>query len=156
EGWSLDTVHLAAERILYKSSAPFKLKPVEENTVPSWLWRRLADDKAKDAKPFAEISMKQACNRLAGSWAYHAWKSGLFDSETDAEIFHDEMRYMLAARIISPSIDQWQSAGLNWAYGQEAIVSAPAMPSVSIVDIQDTASAAEISAKQNQIDKQAM
>ncbi len=36
---------------------------------------------------------------------------------SDADAFHDELRYMLAAQFAAPNSPQWFNTGLHWAYG---------------------------------------
>ncbi|MBD3853510.1 MAG: adenosylcobalamin-dependent ribonucleoside-diphosphate reductase, partial [Acidobacteria bacterium] len=42
---------------------------------------------------------------------------GYFDSDEDAEAFHDELCHMLAAQVAAPNSPQWFNTGLHWAYG---------------------------------------
>jgi ribonucleoside-diphosphate reductase alpha chain len=90
--------------------------------VPRWLWRHVPDETALAALPERdrrrpESGLRQVVDRIAGAWTYHGWKGGYFDSEQDALAFFDEMRWLLWQRRLSPSIAQWRSAGLFWAYG---------------------------------------
>src|SRR5208282_5749964 len=98
------------------------LERVEEEGVPSFLWRSVADETAlgalpKDERFGSEISAKQVFDRLAGAWAYWGWKAGLFDGEDDARVYFDEMRLMLARQDAAPNSPQWFNTGLHWAYG---------------------------------------
>ena len=54
---------------------------------------------------------------MAGTWTYWGWKGGYFDLEADAQIYFDEMRYMLARQMAAPNSPQWFNTGLHWAYG---------------------------------------
>src|SRR5262249_29858941 len=86
------------------SARPARLKKVEEETVPSWLWRSAADSEAlelldEQARTIGETSAKQVFDRLAGTWTYWGWKGGYFDSEADARAFFDELRFMLAMQM---------------------------------------------------------
>ncbi|WP_150526574.1 vitamin B12-dependent ribonucleotide reductase [Roseibium sediminis] len=113
---------ILAQKYFRKAGVPAKLKPVEENTVPSWLWRHEADEKAlkklKEEDRFgSEIDGRQVFDRLAGTWTYWGWKGGYFDSEADAQSFYDELRYMLATQKVAPNSPQWFNTGLHWAYG---------------------------------------
>ena len=65
----------------------------------------------------AETSIKQVAHRLAGCWRYWGEQFGYFQSERDAQIFYDELAYMLVAQIAAPNSPQWFNTGLNWAYG---------------------------------------
>ncbi|HYD67276.1 vitamin B12-dependent ribonucleotide reductase [Azospirillum sp.] len=122
EGMSQVASDILAQKYFRKAGVPAALKPVEENTVPSWLWRKTADEAALAALPkekryIGETSAKQVFDRLAGTWTYWGWKGGYFDSEADARAFFDEMRFMLAAQMAAPNSPQWFNTGLHWAYG---------------------------------------
>ncbi|MGI8527716.1 MAG: vitamin B12-dependent ribonucleotide reductase [Pseudolabrys sp.] len=122
EFWSQVASDVLAQKYFRKAGVPVSLKKVEENSVPSFLWRSVADDKALAALPekdrtTGETSAKQVFDRLAGTWTYWGWKGGYFDSETDAQAFYDELRYMLAAQMCAPNSPQWFNTGLHWAYG---------------------------------------
>ena len=95
---------MLAQKYFRKAGVPANLKKVEEETVPSFLWRRTADENAQNKlenneKFVGETSAKQVFHRLAGTWTYWGWKGGYFDSEADARAFYDELRYMLAAQM---------------------------------------------------------
>ncbi len=113
---------ILAQKYFRKAGVPAKLKPVEENTVPSWLWRQEADEKAlaklpEDERYGSEIDGRQVFDRLAGTWTYWGWKGGYFDQEEDARAFYDELRFMLATQKVAPNSPQWFNTGLHWAYG---------------------------------------
>jgi ribonucleoside-diphosphate reductase alpha chain len=122
ESWSQVAADVLAQKYFRKAGIPARLRKVEENGVPSFLWRSVPDEAALEALPKAERygserSAKQVFDRLAGAWAYWGWKGGYFDSEEDARAYYDEMRYMLAAQIAAPNSPQWFNTGLHWAYG---------------------------------------
>ncbi|MBV9347384.1 MAG: vitamin B12-dependent ribonucleotide reductase, partial [Pseudolabrys sp.] len=122
EFWSQVASDVLAQKYFRKAGVPARLKKVEENSVPSFLWRSVADEAALAALPekertIGEISSKQVFDRLAGTWTYWGWKGGYFDSEADAQAFFDELRYMLAAQMCAPNSPQWFNTGLHWAYG---------------------------------------
>jgi ribonucleoside-diphosphate reductase alpha chain len=120
--WSQVASDVLAQKYFRKAGVPARLKRVEENTVPSWLWRSEADTDALAQLPEAdrvvgETSSKQVFDRLAGTWTYWGWKGGYFDSEEDARAFFDELRFMLARQMAAPNSPQWFNTGLHWAYG---------------------------------------
>jgi ribonucleoside-diphosphate reductase alpha chain len=122
EFWSQVASDVLAQKYFRKAGVPACLKKVEEETVPSFLWRSVADEAALSQLPEAERivgehSSKQVFDRLAGTWTYWGWKGGYFDSEGDAQAFFDELRYMLAAQMVAPNSPQWFNTGLHWAYG---------------------------------------
>ena len=120
--WSQVAADVLAQKYFRKAGVPARLKRVEENNVPSFLWRSVADLEALEALPKAErygseTSAKQVFDRLAGAWTYWGWKGGYFDSEEDASAYFDESRYMLARQMAAPNSPQWFNTGLHWAYG---------------------------------------
>src|SRR6187401_2282511 len=101
--WSQVASDVLAQKYFRKAGVPTSLKRVEEETVPSFLWRSVADKAALTKLPeksrfAAETSAKQVFNRLYGTWTYWGWKGGYFSSEEDARAFHDELCYMLATQ----------------------------------------------------------
>ena len=122
EQWSQVASDVLAQKYFRKAGVPARIKKVEEETVPSWLWRGVADEAALKDLPekeriIGEQSCKQVFDRLAGTWTYWGWKGGYFSSEVDAQAFFDEHRYMLAMQMVAPNSPQWFNTGLHWAYG---------------------------------------
>src|SRR6187200_3430138 len=120
--WSQVASDVLAQKYFRKAGVAARLKKVEEETVPSFLWRSTADTEALAALPEAEryvgeTSSKQVFDRLAGTWTYWGWKGGYFDNDADAQAFYDELRAMLALQIAAPNSPQWFNTGLHWAYG---------------------------------------
>lgn len=122
EHFSQVATDIIAQKYFRKAGVPARLKKVEEETVPSFLWRGAADEKALGALPekerfIGETDSRQVFDRLAGTWTYWGWKGGYFDSEEDAQAFFDEHRFMLAMQMAAPNSPQWFNTGLHWAYG---------------------------------------
>ncbi|MBI2715796.1 MAG: vitamin B12-dependent ribonucleotide reductase [Rhizobiales bacterium] len=122
EFWSQVASDVLAQKYFRKAGVPARLKKVEENSVPSFLWRSVADEDALATLPekerlIGEHSSKQVFDRLAGTWTYWGWKGGYFDDESDAQAFFDELRFMLATQMCAPNSPQWFNTGLHWAYG---------------------------------------
>jgi ribonucleoside-diphosphate reductase alpha chain len=120
--WSQVAADVIAQKYFRKAGVPARLKKVEEETVPSWLWRSVPDTEALAELPegermVGETTAKQVFNRLAGTWTYWGWKGGYFDGEADAQAFYDELCCMLAKQIAAPNSPQWFNTGLHWAYG---------------------------------------
>ncbi len=113
---------ILAQKYFRKAGVPAALKKVEENSVPSWLWRSVADEDAlaelpEDERYGSEMDARQVFDRLSGTWTYWGWKGGYFDTEEDARAFRDELAYMLATQRVAPNSPQWFNTGLHWAYG---------------------------------------
>ena len=122
EQFSQVAADILAQKYFRKAGVPAALVKVEENDVPSFLWRSKADDKALKSLPeedryVGETSAKQVYHRLAGTWTYWGWKGGYFSSEADARTYYDEMCAMLALQMAAPNSPQWFNTGLHWAYG---------------------------------------
>ncbi|MFC0191412.1 vitamin B12-dependent ribonucleotide reductase [Aureimonas pseudogalii] len=112
---------ILAQKYFRKAGVPKILRKVEENDVPSWLWRSVADEEALAALPAgerygSEMDARQVFDRLAGTWTYWGWKGGYFNSEDDASAFRDELAFMLATQKVAPNSPQWFNTGLHWAY----------------------------------------
>ncbi len=120
--WSQVATDILAQKYFRKAGVPAALKRVEETSIPSWLWRSVADEEALAVLPekqrvIGEMSSKQVFNRLAGTWTYWGWKGGYFNGEEDARAFYDELCFMLATQKCAPNSPQWFNTGLHWAYG---------------------------------------
>ena len=120
--WSQVATDILAQKYFRKAGVPAALKRVEEETVPSWLWRSVPDEDALAKLPekeriVGERSSTQVFNRLAGTWTYWGWKGKYFNAEEDARAFYDEMCFMLATQKCAPNSPQWFNTGLHWAYG---------------------------------------
>ena len=120
--WSPVAADILAQKYFRKAGVPKAIKRVEETSVPSWLWRSVADDTAlanlpADQRYGGETDARQVFDRLAGTWTYWGWKGGYFTSEADARAFYDEHCYMLAMQMGAPNSPQWFNTGLHWAYG---------------------------------------
>ncbi|MFV0368701.1 MAG: vitamin B12-dependent ribonucleotide reductase, partial [Hyphomicrobiaceae bacterium] len=122
EHWSQVAADILAQKYFRKAGVARNLKRVEENDVPSWLWRSVPDDRALSERAAndrmgGETDARQVFDRLAGTWTYWGWKGGYFSSEEDARAFYDEHRYMFAMQMAAPNSPQWFNTGLHWAYG---------------------------------------
>src|SRR5579872_3481541 len=120
--WSQVAADILAQKYFRKAGVPARVKRVEEEGVPSFLWRSVPDETAlsslpKEERAGSETSAKQVFDRLAGAWAYWGWRAGYFDAEDDARAYYDEMRLMLARQMAAPNSPQWFNTGLHWAYG---------------------------------------
>lgn len=120
--WSQVATDIIAQKYFRKAGVAKILKKVEENDVPSWLWRSVPDEKALAKLPEAErfgseVDSRQVFSRLAGTWTYWGWKGKYFDTEEDARAFYDELCFMLATQRVAPNSPQWFNTGLHWAYG---------------------------------------
>jgi ribonucleoside-diphosphate reductase alpha chain len=121
-GWSQVAADIIAQKYFRKAGVAKVLKKVEENSVPSWLWRSVPDEAALAKLPEAErygseMDSRQVFDRLAGTWTYWGWKGGYFASEEDAKAFFDELAFMLATQRVAPNSPQWFNTGMHWAYG---------------------------------------
>jgi ribonucleoside-diphosphate reductase alpha chain len=113
--WSQVAADIIAQKYFRRAGVPQETKKIEENDVPSWLWKSVPA--SKNTKMGSEISSKQVFDRLAGTWTYWGWKGKYFDTENDAKNYFDELRFILASQMCAPNSPQWFNTGLNWAYG---------------------------------------
>ena len=116
--WSQVAGDILAQKYFRKAGVARVLRRVEENSVPSWLWRSVPDEQALANLPEAErygseIDSRQVFERLAGTWTYWGWKGKYFDTEEDARAFFDELCFMLATQRVAPNSPQWFNTGLT-------------------------------------------
>lgn len=95
-------------------AVPSLTKAVEENVIPSWLWRHEPVASVPDAE---EYSVWHVVNRVAGSAAYNGLKLGLFTDEAAARNFYDEISLLLTQRVAALPAETMAQLGLGWAYG---------------------------------------
>jgi hypothetical protein len=119
--WSTETCAFFARNCLITDITPSRLVAIEDNEVPSWLWRKAVNPAAFTAEDvfIGETSARDAIDRVAGGWTYLGWQGGYFDSEQDAKTFYDETRWLLCHRRFTPELTEWQQTGVYWAYGIE-------------------------------------
>jgi ribonucleotide reductase alpha subunit len=122
DDWSIEAAQAFAESFV---TMPASLHAIEENTLPSWLWQH----RRKESRDTAETSAQQVFDRIAGAAAYAGWKSGLLNGEAEALAFYDEIRFMLAHRLIALTPDDMAQLGAEWAYGAKAIANTQAIAS---------------------------
>ncbi|TNE92685.1 MAG: vitamin B12-dependent ribonucleotide reductase [Deltaproteobacteria bacterium] len=121
-GWSQVATDIIAQKYFRKAGVPAATVPVKEKGIPAWLQARTPDAKAlanmaEDRRFGRETDSRQVFDRLVGCWTYWGYKEGLFDTDEDAKVFYDELRYMMARQMCAPNSPQWFNTGLHWAYG---------------------------------------
>ena len=73
--------------------------------------------KGIDTNGGGERDARQVFHRLAGCWRHWGERYGYFSGTDDAQVFYDELVYMLANQMCAPNSPQWFNTGLHWAYG---------------------------------------
>src|ERR1700722_14878494 len=106
KNWSQLATHIMVSKYFRKAGVP----QTDEAGRPV----RDADGKTITGP---ERSAKQVVARLAGflwDWGGEHW---FFDSAQDAQVFFDELAYMLLHQMAAPNSPQWFNTGLHYAYG---------------------------------------
>ncbi|MFT7521264.1 MAG: ribonucleoside-diphosphate reductase alpha chain, partial [Kiritimatiellia bacterium] len=121
-GWSQVATDIIAQKYFRKAGVPLATTRVQEKGVPVWLQASEPDIIALAKLPAGqrttgETDCRQVFDRLCGCWTYWGWKEGLFDSEDDAKVFFDELRWMMVRQYAAPNSPQWFNTGLHWHYG---------------------------------------
>ena len=106
ESWSQVAVDILAQKYFRKAGVPLR----DEKGDP------VVDS---DGNPVTdgEKDARQVFHRLADCWRHWGQKYGYFDSESDGQVFYDELCYMLANQMAAPNSPQWFNTGLYHAYG---------------------------------------
>jgi ribonucleoside-diphosphate reductase alpha chain len=121
--WSQGATNILAKKYFRKTGIPSCCLRVEEDGVPSWLWRSVADERrlaelSEAERTQGEHDARQVFDRMAGTWTYWGWKGHYFDTAEDACSFYDELRYMLATQKAAPNSPQWFNTVLcEWRPG---------------------------------------
>ncbi len=104
--WSQVATDILAQKYFRKAGVPLRNERGE----------LLLDENGKVITG-SETSIKQVAHRIAGCWRHWGETYGYFQSSQDAQIFYDEMVYMIIGQYAAPNSPQWFTTGLNWAYG---------------------------------------
>lgn len=104
--WTQVATDILAQKYFRKAGVP----QYDENGVA-----KMKADGTPELGP--EKSMKQVAHRLAGTWRYWGEKYGYFATALDAQVFYEELVYMLINQMVAPNSPQWFNTGLYWAYG---------------------------------------
>ncbi len=103
----------------------FEFRDVE---VPS-TWSQVATDilaqkyfrktgvPREDGTTGAEHSVKQVAHRMVSCWTSWGLEHGYFSTPKDAQIFYDELVFMLLGQYAAPNSPQWFNTGLYSVYG---------------------------------------
>ncbi|MCX6351816.1 MAG: vitamin B12-dependent ribonucleotide reductase [Bacteroidetes bacterium] len=70
-----------------------------------------------DGTTAGETSIKQVAHRLADCWMQWGKEYGYFKTAKDAQIFYDEMAFMIVGQYAAPNSPQWFNTGLFSSYG---------------------------------------
>lgn len=105
-GWSQLATDILAQKYFRKTGVP----QTDENG-------NVLKDKDGKVITGSEKSIRQVVHRLAGAWQDWGQKYNYFDTDKDAQIFYDEIAFMLLKQICAPNSPQWFNTGLNYAYG---------------------------------------
>lgn len=70
-----------------------------------------------DGSVGGEHSIKQVAHRMAECWMEWGTKYQYFTTKEDAQIFYDEVVFMIIAQYAAPNSPQWFNSGLHTAYG---------------------------------------
>jgi ribonucleoside-diphosphate reductase alpha chain len=108
-----------------KGDVVFEMHDVE---VPS-SWSQVATDilaqkyfrrtgvPQEDGTKGSEHSIKQVVHRMVSCWTNWAKENNYFSKAKDAQIFYDELVFMLLGQYAAPNSPQWFNTGLYSAYG---------------------------------------
>ena len=69
--------------------------------------------------PGFEMDLRETIHRIVGCWAHWGEIRGYFSTREEAQIFYDELSYMMAHQMFAPNSPQWFNTGLHFAYGIE-------------------------------------
>ena len=106
-GWSQVATDILAQKYFRKAGVPQRDKE----------GKLILDPQTQSPKLGAETSVKQTVNRLAATWRHWGERYNYFASQQDAQVFEDEIIYMLLSQMAAPNSPQWFNTGLFSTYG---------------------------------------
>jgi ribonucleoside-diphosphate reductase alpha chain len=68
-----------------------------------------------------EYDARQVFHRLAYTWTVWGKRENIFNKDSDADIFYEEVLYMLSHQMAAPNSPQWFNTGLYEVYGISGI-----------------------------------
>jgi len=104
--WTQVATDILAQKYFRKAGVPLRNEDGE-----------LLKDESGKVITGSETSIKQVAHRIAGCWRHWGESYGYFATAQDAQIFYEEMAYMIVGQLAAPNSPQWFTTGLNWAYG---------------------------------------
>jgi ribonucleoside-diphosphate reductase alpha chain len=120
EFWSQVASDVLAQKYFRKAGVAARLKKVEEETVPSWLWRSVPDEALALLPEIERIGGEPPPSRCSTA-SPAAGPTGAGRAATSPRRRRprllDELRFMLATQMVAPNSPQWFNTGLHWAYG---------------------------------------
>lgn len=120
--WSRAASETLIAKVFHKDALPALTRKVQEAGVPEWLWRSVPDEAGLDDisaewRYRYERDIRDVLKRIAGGLCYQGWKRGMFEDETEAKVFYDELRWLLLNRAAVLETALLSTAGVDWAYG---------------------------------------
>lgn len=93
QGWSQVATDIMAQKYFRKAGVPLA-----------------------DGTTGSETSAKQVVHRLANCWKVWGQKYGYFATDTDAQVFYEELVYSMLNQESAPNSPQWFNTGLHTSY----------------------------------------
>lgn len=106
KSWSQVATDILSQKYFRKAGVPLRNEKSE----------LLLDENGKVITG-SETSIRQVAHRIAGCWRHWGERYGYFASPYDANVFYEEMVFMIINQYAAPNSPQWFTTGLNWAYG---------------------------------------
>ena len=100
---------------MYNIEIPKEWSQVATDIIAQKYFRK-AGVPQPDGKLGGETSVKQVVHRLAHDWKQWGENFNYFNSPKDAEVFYDELAFMLLDQMAAPNSPQWFNTGLFSTY----------------------------------------
>ncbi|MBK9556148.1 MAG: vitamin B12-dependent ribonucleotide reductase [Bacteroidetes bacterium] len=101
---------------MYNVEVPKEWSQVATDILAQKYFRKAGVPQA-DGSLGSETSIKQVAHRLADCWKQWGENYGYFSSKKDADIFYEELVYMIVGQLAAPNSPQWFNTGLYSTYG---------------------------------------
>jgi ribonucleoside-diphosphate reductase alpha chain len=101
---------------MYNVEVPKEWSQVATDILAQKYFRKAGVPQA-DGSLGSETSIKQVAHRLADCWKQWGEEYGYFSSKKDANIFYEELVFMIVGQLAAPNSPQWFNTGLYSTYG---------------------------------------
>jgi ribonucleoside-diphosphate reductase alpha chain len=101
---------------MYDVEVPQSWSQVATDILAQKYFRRTGVSQA-DGTMAGENSIKQVAHRMAECWMEWGKKYNYFATDKDAQVFYDEIVFMIIGQYAAPNSPQWFNTGLYTAYG---------------------------------------
>ena len=123
EAWCQVATDVLAQKYFRKAGVPARLKKVEENGVPSWLWRSVPDEAGargaarERALRLRDVAPSRCSTASPAAGPTGAGRAAISTARRTPAPSTTSCASCSPRQMAAPNSPQWFNTGLHWAYG---------------------------------------